>query len=246
MSSFVVSHRPFWWHRCSQPCFHRLYVSCLVQGFLAATGIVRHLDLTLTAVPLPSPSLFSFSWFPCLDWQPWSGIWNEINKAALLVCWGDYVSYLLLSIVYEIILVYLHVCVNISSHTICYNLSSCNIILLFRNLENVNVPAGIRPQINICLVLFCPWKAHWFILLELARLTTLSPGGGRCPRCSGASAFGKASAWIWPSSHEPPCQWKQGPVKLIYQWKNKRGRAGGGKCTIQRLNKASGHQERLY
>lgn len=120
------------------------------------------------------------------------------------------------------------------------------IILLFRNLENVNVPAGIRPQINICLVLFCPWKAHWFILLELARLTTLSPGGGRYPGCSGASAFGKASAWIWPSSHEPPCQWKQGLVKLIYQWKNKRGRAGGGKCTIQRLNKASGHQERLY
>ena len=64
-------------------------------------------------------------------------------------------SYLLLSIVYEIILVYLHVCVNISSHTICYNLSSCN-YSLFRNLENVNVPAGIRPQINICLVLFCP------------------------------------------------------------------------------------------
>ena len=130
MSSFVVSHQPFSWHRCSHPCFHRLYVSCLVQGFLAATGFIRQLDLTLTAVPPPSLSSFSFSWFPCLDWQPWSGIWNEINKAALLVCWGDYVNYLLVSNVYEIILVYLHVCVNISSRTICYNLSSCNWITM--------------------------------------------------------------------------------------------------------------------
>ena len=24
-----------------------------------------------------------------------------------------------------------------------------------------------------------------------------------------------------PSNREPPCQWKQAPVKQIYQWKNK-------------------------
>ena len=34
---------------------------CLVQGFLAATGFIRHLDLTLTVVPPPSLSVFSFS-----------------------------------------------------------------------------------------------------------------------------------------------------------------------------------------
>ena len=38
-----------------------------------------------------------------------------------------------------------------------------------------------------------------------------------------------------PSSHEPPCQWNQVPVTLIYQWKNERGR-DGGKRMIQRLN----------
>ena len=35
-------------------------------------------------------------------------------------------------------------------------------------------------------------------------------------------------------------QWNHGPVKLIYQWKNERGGASWGKCTIQRLNEASG------
>ena len=38
-----------------------------------------------------------------------------------------------------------------------------------------------------------------------------------------------------PSSHEPPCQWNQVPVTLIYQWKNEGGR-DGGKRMIQRLN----------
>ena len=34
---------------------------CLVQGFLAATGFIGHLDFTLTAVPPRSLSLFYFS-----------------------------------------------------------------------------------------------------------------------------------------------------------------------------------------
>ena len=72
-------------------------------------------------------------------------------------------GYLLLSNVYEITLVYLYVCVNISSRTICFNLSSCNninnCIILFCNLENVNVPVSIRPQINICVVLFLSFKS---------------------------------------------------------------------------------------
>ena len=41
------------------------------------------------------------------------------------------------------------------------------------------------------------------------------------PRQSYAPMAGKPV----PSSHEPPCQRKQAPVTLIYQWKNK---AGGG------------------
>ena len=34
------------------------------------------------------------------------------------------------------------------------------------------------------------------------------------------------------SSHEPPRQWNQVPVTLIYQWKNKGGRRYGGKRMI--------------
>ena len=34
-----------------------------------------------------------------------------------------------------------------------------------------------------------------------------------------------------PSSHEPPRQWNQAPVTLIYQWKNKKG-AGRGKWPV--------------
>ena len=44
------------------------------------------------------------------------------------------------------------------------------------------------------------------------------------------------------SSLEPPCQWNQAPVTMIYQWKNKGGR-DGGKRMIQRLNEESGRQE---
>ena len=41
------------------------------------------------------------------------------------------------------------------------------------------------------------------------------------PRQSDVSMAGKPM----PSSHEPPRQWNQAPVTLIYQWKNKgRGR----------------------
>ena len=47
-----------------------------------------------------------------------------------------------------------------------------------------------------------------------------------------------------PYSYEPPCQWNQAPVTLIYQWKNKGGR-DGGKTMIQRLNKESGRQENV-
>ena len=47
-----------------------------------------------------------------------------------------------------------------------------------------------------------------------------------------------------PSSHEPPLQWSQAPVTLIYQWKNKWGR-DGGKRMIQRLNEESGRQENV-
>ena len=50
-----------------------------------------------------------------------------------------------------------------------------------------------------------------------------------------------------PSNHEPPRQWNQASVTLIYQWKKLR-RGGGrrGKRMIQRLNEESGHQEMLY
>ena len=58
------------------------------------------------------------------------------------------------------------------------------------------------------------------------------------PRQSYVSMAGKPM----PSSHEPPCQWNQAPVTLIYQWKNKGGR-DGGKRMIQRLNEESGCQE---
>ena len=39
------------------------------------------------------------------------------------------------------------------------------------------------------------------------------------PRQSYVSMAGKPMS----SSHEPPCQWNQAPVTLIYQWKNKGG-----------------------
>ena len=45
-----------------------------------------------------------------------------------------------------------------------------------------------------------------------------------------------------PPSHEFPRQWKQAPFTLIIREKTK-GERGGGKCTIQRFNKVSGHQE---
>ena len=50
------------------------------------------------------------------------------------------------------------------------------------------------------------------------------------------------------SSHEPPRQWEEAPVILIYQWKNIReGRVGVHcKYTILRLNEASGCLETLY
>ena len=47
-----------------------------------------------------------------------------------------------------------------------------------------------------------------------------------------------------PSNHEPPCQWNQAPVTLIYQWKNKGGR-DGVKILIQRLNEENGRQENI-
>ena len=49
---------------------------------------------------------------------------------------------------------------------------------------------------------------------------------------------------VTPSSHEPPLQWSQEPVTLIYQGKNKWGR-DGGKRMIQRLNEESGRQENV-
>ena len=42
------------------------------------------------------------------------------------------------------------------------------------------------------------------------------------PRQSYAPMAGKPA----PSSHEPPRQWNQVPVTLIYQWKNKGGEEG--------------------
>ena len=47
---------------------------------------------------------------------------------------------------------------------------------------------------------------------------------------------------LLPTSLEPPRQWNQAPVTMIYQWKNKGGR-DGGKRMIQRLNEESGRQE---
>ena len=58
------------------------------------------------------------------------------------------------------------------------------------------------------------------------------------PSQSYASMAGKPT----PSSHDPPRQWNQAPVTLIYQWKCKGGR-DGGKRMIQRLNEESGRQE---
>ena len=54
------------------------------------------------------------------------------------------------------------------------------------------------------------------------------------PSQSYASMAGKPT----PSSHDPPRQWNQAPVTLIYQWKCKGGR-DGGKRMIQRLNEES-------
>ena len=52
-----------------------------------------------------------------------------------------------------------------------------------------------------------------------------------------------------PSSHEPPRQWNQAQVTLIYQFreKNKGGGGGrGGKRMIQTLYEGRGRQETLY
>ena len=60
----------------------------------------------------------------------------------------------------------------------------------------------------------------------------LTPLAQPAPRQSYAPIASKRT----PSSHiEPPRQWNQVPVTLIYQWKNERGR-DGGKRMIQRLN----------
>ena len=59
------------------------------------------------------------------------------------------------------------------------------------------------------------------------------------PRQSYAPMAGKPA----PSSHEPPRQWNQAPVTLIYRWKNKGGGRDGGKRMIQRLNEESDRQE---
>ena len=45
------------------------------------------------------------------------------------------------------------------------------------------------------------------------------------PRQSYAPMAGKPT----PSSREPPCQWNQAPVTLIYQWKIKGGKRGEGR-----------------
>ena len=59
------------------------------------------------------------------------------------------------------------------------------------------------------------------------------------PRQSYAPMAGKPA----PSSHEPPRQWNQAPVTLIYRWKNKGEGRDGGKRMIQRLNEESDRQE---
>ena len=59
------------------------------------------------------------------------------------------------------------------------------------------------------------------------------------PRQSYASMAGKPM----PSSHEPPHQWNQAPVTLIYQWKNKGGGSDGHKTMTQRLNEESGREK---
>ena len=50
----------------------------------------------------------------------------------------------------------------------------------------------------------------------------LPPLARPAPRQSYAPMAGKPT----PSSHEPPRQWNQVPVTLIYQWKNKGGGEG--------------------
>ena len=65
-----------------------------------------------------------------------------------------------------------------------------------------------------------------------------SPLAQPAPRQSYAPMAGKPA----PSSHEPPRQWNQAPVTLIYRWKNKGG-GDGGKRMIQRLNEESDRQE---
>ena len=47
-----------------------------------------------------------------------------------------------------------------------------------------------------------------------------------------------------PSSYEPTCQWNQGPVTLIYQWKKIKG-VMGVKNDPQ-AKQQSGRQEMLY
>ena len=68
----------------------------------------------------------------------------------------------------------------------------------------------------------------------------LLPLAQPAPRQSYAPMAGKPAL----SSHEPPRQWNQAPVTLIYQWMNKEGGRGrdGGKRMIQRLNEENGRQ----
>ena len=103
------------------------------------------------------------------------------------------------------------------------------------------------------------WQLFWriFSLIPLQKkhfskkLTTASlaemggwdvqgfpPMAQPAPRQSYTPMAGKPT----PSTHEPPRQWNQAPVTMIYQWKNKGGR-DGGKRMIQRRNKESGCQE---
>ena len=91
--------------------------------------------------------------------------------------------------------------------------------------------------------IMCPENSHYMTTHRLVEVGAqdvqrLPLFAQPAPRESYAPMAGKPA----PSSHEPPRQWNQAPVTLIYQWKNKGGE-GWGKWMIQRLNEESGHQE---
>ena len=89
-------------------------------------------------------------------------------------------------------------------------------------------------------------KKHFSKKLTTASLAEMGGGDVQgvppmaqpAPRQSYTPMAGKPT----PSTHEPPQQWNQAPVTMIYQWKNKGGR-DGGKRMIQRLKEESGRQE---